>query len=219
MTTPVRRRFDEACAPSRTGERSISFRTCTCRPASPRPWPPASHLPGPAQDRADAVFILGDLFEVWVGDDAHAESPWSITRPTRLRRGPAGRRARVPCVLHARQPRLPLAGPRAWTPCGMHWPGRPHRAGVLAASAGCSAMATPCAWTTPSTMRFRAQVRSAAWQRPFPGAAPGRTRRAGPRPPRPERGAQAQQRLRPTYADVDAPGRHGPGCRPRAPAR
>jgi UDP-2,3-diacylglucosamine hydrolase len=39
----------------------------------------AAYLRRPAEERADALFILGDLFEVWVGDDVlstdAAESP------------------------------------------------------------------------------------------------------------------------------------------------
>lgn len=36
-------------------------------PETHRAW--LSYLKRPAQDRPDALFILGDLFEVWVGDD------------------------------------------------------------------------------------------------------------------------------------------------------
>jgi UDP-2,3-diacylglucosamine hydrolase len=55
-----------------------------------------------AHTPADAVFLLGDLFEVWVGDDA-LDEPGSFEAECAavLREPPA-----AAAVLHGRQPRL-----------------------------------------------------------------------------------------------------------------
>jgi UDP-2,3-diacylglucosamine hydrolase len=83
------------------GIASISSPTCTCaRPccrAPSRPWP----LTCCSTASADAVFMLGDLFEVWVGDDMRhrpSSSAASLCWP---------RRPRIRPGLHGRQPRLP----------------------------------------------------------------------------------------------------------------
>ena len=61
LPSDARRRLPEA------GARSTSSPTCTSARARPRTFDAwAAHL---QHTPADAVFILGDLFEVWVGDD------------------------------------------------------------------------------------------------------------------------------------------------------
>jgi MtfA peptidase len=122
---------------------------------------------------ADAVFILGDLFEVWVGDDAR-----SLPFEQALRRH-AGRRPRRPPArgLHGGQPRLP-ARPRDAARPAADGPARPDAAGAPGASACCSAMATRCAWTTCRVPAFRAGAQRGLAGR-VPGAAAGRARAIG----------------------------------------
>ena len=57
---------------------------------------------------ADAVFILGDLFEVWVGDDAAARR---LRLRARLRAGPAANRQPADAVFFMHGNRDFLLGP------------------------------------------------------------------------------------------------------------
>ena len=52
--------------------------------------------------QADALYILGDLFESWIGDDAPGVTGVQVSGALRslVNRG-------VPCQLHAWQPRFP----------------------------------------------------------------------------------------------------------------
>ena len=94
---------------------------------------------------ADAVFILGDLFEVWVGDDV---APRRLRGRGRRRAATGGQPAQR--GLHGGQPRLP--GRRgAAARLRRDGPGRPDRAGGLRRTRCCSPTATPCAWTTRPT--------------------------------------------------------------------
>ena len=109
---------------------------------------------------ADAVFILGDLFEVWVGDD---ESPSPASRrdaPTCC----AAAAARGARRLHARQPRLP--GRRcAARALGVHAAGTTRRCCRLRPARGCCRTATRCASATPTTSASARMCAVRAWQR------------------------------------------------------
>ena len=69
MTTTVPR-FEELAAPShwRTVDFIYDQHQQACEPPTLAAWQHYLH-----STPADALFILGDLFEVWVGDDAMAE--------------------------------------------------------------------------------------------------------------------------------------------------
>ena len=69
----------------------------------------ASFLSGPAR-QAEAVYILGDLFEYWIGDDAAPPAALEIARLTR-ELGVAG----VTCPRTTSNTR-PSAGSRALSP-------------------------------------------------------------------------------------------------------
>ena len=115
-----------------------------------------------ATRRADAVFILGDLFEAWVGDDA--------------RRAPASRRAAPRCCASAAQRRRSPS----WPATATSW-----SAPRSCAIAGVTRLPDPTVlrafgeqrWLLThgdalclddvAYQRFRAQVRDRAWQRAF----------------------------------------------------
>ncbi|MDF1485289.1 UDP-2,3-diacylglucosamine diphosphatase [Ramlibacter sp. H39-3-26] len=145
---------------------------------------------------ADALFILGDLFEVWVGDDAADDA--------------AGFEARCAAALHAAAARMPLyfmqgnrdflLGPR------------------YAARAGMALLADPTAFTfgpqryllshgdalclgDTDYLRFRAEVRAPAWQAAFL-ARPLAERRAIARGLRDR--SEARKHAGMAHADVDA---------------
>lgn len=143
---------------------------------------------------ADALFILGDLFEAWVGDDA-AHEP--------------GFEAQCAGILRAAASRLPvffLAGNRDFL-VGER----------LAHETGVVLLADPTVFTFGATrwllshgdalciadtdyMAFRAQVRAPAWQREFL-ALPLAKRRAIARGMRTE--SEDRKRTDREYADVD----------------
>lgn len=126
------------------------------------------YLEKPPQGPADALFILGDLFEVWVGDDAlDAQTP-ATTEHTFWRRCAA--------TLLAHSRRMPvfflhgnrdfLLGPSALSACGMQALADPT---VLVFQGRRWLLSHGDALCLDDTdyMRFRAQVRDAAWQRDF----------------------------------------------------
>ena len=143
--------------------------------------------------RADAVFVLGDLFEVWVGDDAGSE----------------GFESRCAQELQSTALRLPvffmhgnrdfLVGPGFMTQCsatllddptaisfgGQHW---------LLSHGDALCLADT------EYQQFRKTVRSAAWQRDFL-ARPLAERKAIARDLRAQ--SAARKRSAPEYADVD----------------
>ncbi len=143
---------------SRLEWRRSSSPTCTS-PRSGRQRTSSSSSSSKAGARgAEALYILGDLFEYWIGDD-DLDEPFNAVMAGLLR---AARRRRRRALLHARQPRLPprralLRGGRRRTPA------RPLPAGNPGSRKRCSRTATRCASTTPTTRA---------------GAAP-RARRAG----------------------------------------
>ncbi|MEQ1658733.1 MAG: UDP-2,3-diacylglucosamine diphosphatase [Hylemonella sp.] len=153
-----------------------------------------------AQTQADAVFILGDLFEVWVGDDglqAGDEEARFEQRCVEVMKATASR-----CALHF------MHGNRDFllgTAC--------------ARAAGFTLLDDPCVlvfggqrWLLThgdalclddaDYLQFRAQVRTANWQQAFL-AKPLAERRALARGLRQQSEDRKQSGM--TYADVDAP--------------
>ena len=133
----------------------FSSPTCTCRPgtAGDDRAVPCAFSPGRAR-QAEALYILGDLFEYWVGDD-DLDDPFNarICRPCATRRD-----AGTQIYLHARQPRLPrsaqqfAARDRRDACCPIRL------SSTSTARRRCARTATRCAPTTPTYQAFRAQV-------------------------------------------------------------
>jgi len=118
----------------------------------------------------DALFILGDLFEVWVGDDVLAPQ---AAAPEAVERQAAQRVAQALRALSTRTPLFVMRGNRDFL-----------LGPAFAQASGCTLLEDPCvlawngqrwllshgdAWCLDDRdyMRFRAQVRSAAWQTEF----------------------------------------------------
>lgn len=130
-------------------------------------------LQRPLDQRADALFILGDLFEVWVGDDAlqptvPAASPAESEDHHFWRQCAAALRSysqHTP-VFFMHGNRDFLLGPDALTACGMH--GLPDPT-VLVFQAQRWLLSHGDALCLDDTdyMRFRAMVRQPAWQSDF----------------------------------------------------
>lgn len=158
-----------------------------------------------ASTPANAVFILGDLFEVWVGDDA------VVGHPTADDQNP-GFESRCVEVLHAASQRLDvyvmhgnrdfLMGPALMARCGAHLLDDP----TTMAFAGQQWLLTHgdalCLGDT-DYMKFRAQVRSDAWQQAFL-AKPLEERKAIARDLRSQSEARKSGSSKEDYADVDA---------------
>lgn len=135
-------------------------------PATFEAW--AAYLCQPAQARADALFILGDLFEVWVGDDvlsahaaASADHAFWHTCAAALRAYSA----------HAPVYFMPgnrdfLVGPSALDVCGMQRLDDPT---VLEFQNQRWLLSHGDALCLADTdyLRFRTQVRDPAWQHAF----------------------------------------------------
>ena len=146
---------------------------------------------------ADAVFILGDLFEVWVGDDAQRE--------------PGSFEAQGCALLRAATQRLPvyfmhgnrdfLAGPDFLAACGITGLADPT---VLAFGGQRYVLSHGDLLCLDDVdyQRFRLQARSAAWQQQFL-TQPLATRRAQARGIRQE--SEAKKQSGASYADVDGP--------------
>ena len=146
---------------------------------------------------ADAVFILGDLFEVWVGDDALRE--------------PGSFEAQGCALLRAATQRLPvyfmhgnrdfLTGPAFLAACGINGLADPT---VLAFGGQRYVLSHGDLLCLDDVdyQRFRIQARSADWQQQFL-AQPLATRRAQARGIRQE--SEAKKQSGASYADVDGP--------------
>ena len=146
---------------------------------------------------ADALFILGDLFEVWVGDDALRE--------------PGSFEAQGCALLRAATQRLPvylmhgnrdfLAGPDFLAACGITGPADPT---VLTFGGQRYVLSHGDLLCLDDVdyQRFRLQARSAAWQQQFL-AQPLATRRAQARGIRQE--SEAKKQSGASYPDVDGP--------------
>lgn len=126
------------------------------------------YLDTPPRVQADALFILGDLFEVWVGDDV-LDDDTPTTDEHHFQRDCAA-------ALHAHSRRTPvfflhgnrdfLLGQRALEACGMRALADPT---VLVFREQRWLLSHGDALCLDDTdyMRFRAQVRQAAWQQEF----------------------------------------------------
>ncbi len=126
------------------------------------------YLREPSPGPADALFILGDLFEVWVGDDV-LDGPSPLTDEHRFQRDCAA-------ALQAHSRRTPiyflhgnrdfLFGPKALAASGMHSLNDPT---VLVFQEQRWLLSHGDALCLEDTdyMRFREQVRQASWQNEF----------------------------------------------------
>ena len=146
---------------------------------------------------ADALFILGDLFEVWVGDDAMAE-PGSFEAQGCAALRTAAQRMPV-YFMHGN--RDFLAGTAFLAQTGLVGLDDPTVLGFHGQRYVLSHGDLLCLDDVPY-QRFRALARSAAWQQPFL-AQPLAERRAQARGIRQESEARKQSGLQ--YADVDGP--------------
>ena len=192
--TPTVPRFEELTAPShwRTVDFISDLHLQACEPATVAAF--EHYL---ATTAADALFILGDLFEVWVGDDALLD--------------PGSFEAKGCAALHAAAQRLPvffmhgnrdfLAGPAFLQHCGitgLHDP-------TVLVFAGQRYVLTHgdllCV-DDVDYQRFRVLARSASWQQQFLSQ-PLAARRAQARGIRQE--SEARKQSGASYADVDHP--------------
>jgi UDP-2,3-diacylglucosamine hydrolase len=191
MTVP---RFEELTAPSHW--RTIDFISDLHLQAS-EPTTVAAFEHYLATTTADALFILGDLFEVWVGDDAISEV--------------GSFEAQGCAALRAASKRLPvyfmhgnrdfLAGPAFLAHCGLIGLADP----TVLAFAGQRWVISHgdlLCLDDVDYQRFRLQARSAEWQARFLSQ-PLATRRAQARGIREE--SEARKQSGAIYADVDAP--------------
>lgn len=187
-------RFEELAAPShwRTVEFISDLHLQASEPATVAAW---EHYLCTTQ--ADALFILGDLFEVWVGDDALEE--------------PGGFEAQACSALRAAAHRMPvffmhgnrdfLAGDAFLRHCGMTGLHDP----TVLAFAGQRHMLSHgdlLCLDDVDYQRFRVLARSSAWQQQFLSQ-PLATRRAQARGIRQE--SEARKQSGAPYADVDHP--------------
>jgi UDP-2,3-diacylglucosamine hydrolase len=193
VTTTVPR-FEELVAPSHW--RTVDFISDLHLQAS-EPATVAAFEHYLATTTADALFILGDLFEVWVGDDAMGE--------------PGSFEAEGCAALRAAAQRLPvyfmhgnrdfLAGPGFLAQCGITGLADPTVL-VFGGQRFVLSHGDLLCLDDVEYQRFRVQARSAEWQRQFL-AQPLATRRAQARGIRQESEARKQSGV--TYADVDGP--------------
>jgi len=150
-----------------------------------------------ATTQADALFILGDLFEVWVGDDAIQE--------------PGSFEAEACAALQASARRLPvyfmhgnrdfLAGPAFLAHCGITGLADPTVL-VFGSQRYVLSHGDLLCLDDGEYQRFRVEARSAAWQQRFLSQ-PLSARRVQARGIRQESEAKKQSGM--PYADVDGP--------------
>lgn len=193
MTTPAPPRFAELLAPPawRTVEVISDLHLQVEEPATFETWRRFMSV-----TRADALFILGDLFEVWVGDDTALQPGFTADCAAVLQA--AARRMPV-FIMHGN--RDFLIGDGMMRSCGATLLSDPtvlvfeRRRWVLTHG-------DELCLADTDYIRFRAQVRSQAWQREFL-AKPLAERQAIGR----ELRAQSEARKRAAggveYADVD----------------
>lgn len=149
------------------------------------------------ETQADAVVILGDLFEVWVGDDArHAEFEAECTALLRE----AGRSRTLAFMAGNRDF---LLGPEMAQASGLRLL---HDPTMMTAWNQPLLLTHGDAWCLDDTayQRFRSQVRSSAWQRDFL-AKPLEERRTEARRIRDESQRLKQAATPVDWADVDRP--------------
>lgn len=191
MTVP---RFEELIAPS--GWRTVEFISDLHLQAS-EPATVAAFRRYLQTTTADALFILGDLFEVWVGDDAMDE--------------PGSLEAEGCAALHAASQRLPLffmhgnrdflAGPAFLKRTGMAGLADPTVL-VFGGQRIVLSHGDLLCLDDVDYQRFRLQARSSAWQQAFL-AQPLATRRAQARGIRQE--SENKKQSGAIYADLDTP--------------
>ena len=193
ITTTVPR-FEELVAPShwRTVDFISDLHLQATEPATVAAW--QQYL---QSTPADALFILGDLFEVWVGDDALGE--------------PGSFEAQGCAALQAAARRLPvyfmhgnrdfLAGPAFLAHCGITGLVDPSVL-VFDAQRIVLSHGDLLCLDYVDYQRFRLQARSAAWQAQFL-AQPLTARRAQARGIRAQ--SEARKQSGAVYADVDGP--------------
>lgn len=148
-----------------------------------------------AQTDADAVFILGDLFEAWVGDDAVAEPGFDADCAAVLQ---AAARRRPVFFMHGN--RDFLVGDGLLAGCGVTLLPDPTVFGFLGQRWLLTHGDQLCLADT-EYMRFREVVRTPAWQQALL-AKPLAERRALARAMREQ--SEARHRTGQTYTDVDA---------------
>ncbi|MFN7156494.1 MAG: UDP-2,3-diacylglucosamine diphosphatase [Acidovorax sp.] len=193
MTTTVPR-FEELVAPSHW--RTVDFISDLHLQAS-EPATVGAFQRYLATTEADALFILGDLFEVWVGDDALAE-PGSFEAQGCAHLQSAARRLPV-YFMHGN--RDFLAGTGFLAQCGITGLSDPTVL-VFDGQRYVLSHGDLLCLDDVDYQRFRVQARSAEWQAQFL-AQPLATRRAQARGIRQESEARKQSGV--TYADVDGP--------------
>jgi UDP-2,3-diacylglucosamine hydrolase len=162
-----------------------------------------------AHTRADAVFILGDLFEVWIGDDALGATPTGSDHPDESFEdqcaGVLHTASRHRAVFFMHGNRDFLLGTAMAQSCGITLLADPT---VLVFGGQRWLLTHGDALCLDDTdyLQFRAQVRSPAWQQAFL-AKPWTERRAIAQGLRAQ--SEARKRSDATYADVDtAQARH-----------
>lgn len=146
---------------------------------------------------ADAVFILGDLFEVWVGDDALGEPGSFEAQCCAVLRAAA--RQRPIFFLHGN--RDFLVGAAFFAHCGVTGLADPTVLG-FAGQRWLLSHGDALCLDDVEYQRFRAVARSAAWQQQFL-AQPLAVRRAQARGIRAQ--SEARKQSGAVYADVDGP--------------
>ncbi|QHE86817.1 UDP-2,3-diacylglucosamine diphosphatase [Hydrogenophaga sp. BPS33] len=168
MTTAHTDRFADLIAPA--GWQAVDFMSDlhlqSGEPETFDTW--TRYLRSPASQRGDALFILGDLFEVWIGDDVLSAHATTSAEPLFWRACAA--------ELHAFSAHTPvyflhgnrdfLLGPAALNACGMHGLSDPTVLAFLGQRWLLSHGDELCLADT-DYMRFRAQVRTPEWQRSF----------------------------------------------------
>lgn len=144
---------------------------------------------------ADAVFVLGDLFEVWVGDDLLTQAPNFESHCVEVLRD-AAQRLEVFIMAGNRDF---LMGPALMQAAGASWLDDPC---VLTLGGERWTLSHGDALCVDDSdyLQFRAKVRSPQWQSEFLSQ-PVTSRLALARQLREQ--SQAQQKLRTHYADVD----------------
>ncbi len=192
--TPTVPRFEELAAPShwRTVDFLSDLHLQASEPATVAAW--QNYL---QTTPADALFILGDLFEVWVGDDAIGE-PGSFEAEACAALQAAAQRMDVH-FMHGN--RDFLAGPAFLRHCGITGLADPTVLGFGGQRIVLSHGDLLCLEDV-DYQRFRLQARSAQWQERFL-AQPLAQRRAQARGIRAE--SEARKQSGAVYADVDGP--------------
>lgn len=192
--TPAVPRFEELAAPShwRTVEFISDLHLQASEPATVAAW---EHYLSNTQ--ADALFILGDLFEVWVGDDALEEPGGFEAQACTALRAAAQRMA----VFFMHGNRDFLAGDAFLQHCGITGL---HDPTVLAFAGQRHVLSHGDLLCLDDVdyQRFRVLARSSAWQQQFLSQALA-TRRAQARGIRQE--SEARKQSGAPYADVDHP--------------